>query len=354
MEYSETYNPKSAYNPLLEDEPERPSIVKGLIILGIFALAIGVVLLGGQLLENKAKENVDIEPFTFYASNPAPRDFYTNTEVVEETQPERSVFSVELGEIEEEPIDEGPKEFKYTSESGLREVVKKEGDAENFEPFGDEGIVFYYPFSKLYIRSDTRIPELDYIIDLKDVTPDSFINRYEGEEYSTSTTIRFVELKWSEDEREFWGIISINGNGDPPVPFDIAPMVINPDENTFTTFEMEGLEEYMFWFEPEALNIEKRELLVENMVEGELSLYWFDLESKDKKLVVSYEEGIVREKYGEKYPFIGYQYEGYPGGGPGTGREDMQQLHPEWVSDSIISYIDIESGEPVLVNLNDL
>jgi hypothetical protein len=69
------------------------------------------------------------------------------------------------------------------------------------------------------------------------------------------------------------------------------------------------------------------------------------LRTGEEKVVVSYPVELLEEHI--IYAALGYRY-------PGFGQQESRQLQPEWIDENTISYLDFETRERVVVNLDTL
>lgn len=181
-----------------------------------------------------------------------------------------------------------------------------------------------------HIFSQNQIPT-QIIEFLKDVTPEG------GSHYRLHPEI----LRWSPfTENTFWGKLSIYSNGDPPVANEIGFFKMDIPNSKIETYAIpyHGL----FGAINENTNAEK--VLYERVREG-LSLYLYNLETKEDRLIVSYDKTVF-DKYCSS--FIEYVYtSGFYGD---CGRD--RGLRVDWDGKGKgISYFDFLTQKKIYVSI---
>jgi len=93
--------------------------------------------------------------------------------------------------------------------------------------------------------------------------------------------------KWSSDSKDFWGFIHLAPAADPPVPEAASLFRINVKDWEVEKFSIPDHGGVLSNFlSPEALNIEKGMVLFEDNANGGITLYLYNLRSKEEKTIV--------------------------------------------------------------------
>lgn len=238
---------------------------------------------------------------------------------------------------------------EYPSPSGNKSVTIKNKTPESYQPYDREG-AFYEVMQDLLVKPNVNDPSTFYTLDGYKISPLRFIEQLKDIKAMVSYTMGLRALKWDENEKNFWGVIYMRDGGDPPLPIDLMPFKLNVDEKIITNYKLENYGGHKFWFEADALNIEKEMVLLENMdYDGTLNLYLYDLNSKEKELIISFPPEFTLKEYGDDFAYLMYYY-----GKDWFDKDTKNKLEPKWIDDDHISYKNLGNGEIVEVGLSDL
>ena len=142
-------------------------------------------------------------------------------------------------------------------------------------------------------------------------------------------------LRWSPfSKNTFWGKLSIYSYADPPIANEISYFKIDLNSSLVNNYTMpsHGL------FGATNENTSANKVLYETVGEG-LSLYLYDLESKEDRLIVAYDKDVF-DTYCTS--FLGYVHTFHKG----CGRD--RQLRAEW-EEGGFSYFDFVTRERIVV-----
>ena len=149
-------------------------------------------------------------------------------------------------------------------------------------------------------------------------------------------------LKWSSDNQNFWGAISLASSAAPPANDSMSFFKINTSTFQVEKFALPG--SYINTLKPQSLNLEKEAVLLETATsKNELYLYLYEIPTKKQTTIVSYPNSIFSKYLPGKYGFLGYFYPSFLG-----DDVESRQLESKWVDNNTISYIDFVTRKEVI------
>lgn len=149
-------------------------------------------------------------------------------------------------------------------------------------------------------------------------------------------------LKWLPEEEVFWGAIFLYSSADPPMESGVSIFKINIQDWTINKF---GIAPGGVMI-AHGINFENERMLYETISSKGLSLYVFDLNKEESKLLVSYSGDIFNNHCEHALDY--YYHSGFV-----KGCDEERRLSPEWIDADTISYLDFETREKIFRSLRD-
>ena len=292
-----------------EIPPDRARLAKGgkLFLLVVF-IAVVISVVGILLLRN---------------SITTPMSDQATTEATEEH---------ELGET----ALKGPK--LIVSMKGL-----KRGD--DFYVEGIESLGEAMPFRSYHTLAITRLDTNEQkeiaLGDLVDEQTFSYVKELEDDRTPPSLYLQVDESSFAVEGKTIWGRIDLFTSADPPFPFIGNYFKIGAEDWNIETFAAPT-------YAANAAIHPKREMVLYDTLDDGLFLHLLDLRTGREEIIVSYPIELI-EKYVDRSlaPHGGYPHFG--GFGEFT---NSRALQPQWIDENTISYLDFETREKVVVDLD--
>ena len=152
--------------------------------------------------------------------------------------------------------------------------------------------------------------------------------------------------RWSPDSEYFWGFIYLVSSADPSVPEAGSVFKINARNWEIESFPIPRPGKLMNFLSIDSLNLEKEIILFEQHINEEISLYLYNLRSKEEEVIISYDKTIL-----DKY-FDG-KFWRYTISGSVLSPDEPRLLEPKWVDNDTILYFDIETREEMMVEIGN-
>jgi len=155
--------------------------------------------------------------------------------------------------------------------------------------------------------------------------------------------------KWSPDSEDFWGFVYLLPTADPSVPEFVSVFKVNVSSWGVEKFALSRHATLFNYISPEALNIEREMVLFEQLIDGGLALYLYNLRTKEEKMIVSYPKEILEEHFrGEFWVYVAQEWIFYGVSPP----VEIKKLQPTWINSTTFSYFDLETGEKIIKKID--
>ncbi|MFA5742835.1 MAG: hypothetical protein WCX77_02835 [Candidatus Paceibacterota bacterium] len=179
----------------------------------------------------------------------------------------------------------------------------------------------------------------------KDLTPPEMLEGLEGDHSEAQYSLFPQIIRWSpSNSNVFWGKIFLYPSADPPIAKQVSFFRVDIEKQEMKLFPLPN--HGLFGRVVENTNTGR---VIYESIDGGLSLYAYDLETKKEQLIVSYSKEVF-DKYCKN--FIEYVHDG----GFYGNCDQKRSLSPAWSysTDFDISYSDFITGEQVDIKLDKL
>jgi len=194
---------------------------------------------------------------------------------------------------------------------------------------GSGGESYFFRDTLVFINLDTG-KEKEF--NSRDLTTNELLSYQE--EIPVQSSIWVTPGKWTQNSEGFYGFTELVTSADPPMASEASVFTINIKDWKIDKFQIPFEEGVIILHD---LNLTREAILYER-ISDKLSFYFYDLRSDKKEIIIPYSaetfNKYCRGALDYVYPF----------------NEDCskRRLAPKWIDNNTISYLDFETGEEII------
>ena len=180
------------------------------------------------------------------------------------------------------------------------------------------------------------------IFSLEELIPERIFSFMKNEAGPSQYSVYLSPPLWGKGSKNCWLILSFRSSADPSFPIDIYLIKILVEDWKIENFKLFSSGDGSYGIVEIQLNPEKEEVLYSFIDKEALSLFLYNLKSQARKKIVSYPFEIVYKYF--KNP-LDYRF---------SLEKESRWLHPKWIDENTISYLDFETRKEIKVKINTI